>query len=131
MDESFVIARVGGTSGVLDVVLVHGLTGDLATTWTSRNSGDPAGDYWPKWLCGDFPNVNVYTLGYPASLFEKWAKQEMNLYERAKATLECLASYEFGERPIVFISHSLGGLLVKQILKTGYEIGRASCRERV
>ncbi len=121
MSENFHIARVGGAGGVADLVFIHGLTGDMVTTWTSPGSDDPAGDYWPKWICEEVPNLNVYTLNYPTSLFGKWSQKEMTLYDRGKATLDYLASYRFGKRPIGFVTHSLGGLLAKQIVRTGFE----------
>ena len=70
------------------------------------------------WLAADMPHLNIYAVGYPASLFASWAKKEMDLFERAKASLETMSCYGIGTRPIVFVGHSLGGLLIKQMLRT-------------
>ncbi|MBB6308881.1 alpha/beta hydrolase [Xanthobacter tagetidis] len=70
------------------------------------------------WLAADLPYLNMYAVGYPASLFARWAKKEMDLFERAKSSLETMSSYGIGNRPIVFVGHSLGGLLIKQMLRT-------------
>jgi protein SERAC1 len=114
-------AKIAGNAGCADVIFVHGLTGNPVTTWTSVGATEPEGDYWPNWLATDLPYVNFYTLGYPASLFAQWAKKEMTLYERAKHSLELLAGYELGKSPLIFVCHSLGGLLVKQLLRTARE----------
>ncbi|WSH68002.1 ABC-three component system protein (plasmid) [Rhizobium ruizarguesonis] len=114
-------ATITATGGVADVIFVHGLSGDPVETWTFEGSSEAEGGYWPHWLASDLPQLNLYTIGFPASVFAQWAKKEMNLYDRAKNVLETLASYEFGKRPIIFICHSLGGLLVKQILRTARE----------
>ena len=114
-------ATISANGGCADVIFVHGLTGDPVETWSSEELLEGEGAYWPEWLATDLPHLNYYTLGYPASLFAQWAKKEMNLYQRAKNVLETLAGYEFGNRPLVFICHSLGGLLVKQILRTAVE----------
>ena len=119
--QTIPFAKIAGGTGSVDVVFVHGLTGDPFTTWTSIGAAEPEGEYWLNWLAADLPDVNLYTFGYPASIFAQWAKKEMNLYERAKHCLELLAGYEFGKRPIIFVCHSLGGLLVKQLLRTGKE----------
>jgi protein SERAC1 len=120
-DQLISFAKIAGGAGDADVIFVHGITGNPITTWTSAGAAEPEGDYWPNWLAADLPHLNLYTLGYPASLFAQWAKKEMNLYERAKHTLELLAGYEFGKRPLIFVCHSLGGLLVKQLLRTAKE----------
>ncbi|PSH62077.1 ABC-three component system protein [Phyllobacterium sophorae] len=114
-------ATISANGGTVDVIFVHGLSGDPVETWTADGSKESEGGYWPQWLAADVPHLNLYTLGFPASVFAQWAKKEMNLYDRAKNFLETLASYEFGKRPIIFICHSLGGLLVKQILRTAKE----------
>lgn len=119
--SSTFFATIAANGGTTDVILVHGLTGDPVDTWTFQGSSEPEGGYWPHWLAADLPQLNVFTLGYPASVFAQWAKKEMNLYDRAKNVLETLAAYEFGGRPIIFVCHSLGGLLVKQILRTARE----------
>lgn len=113
--------KIAANGGCADVIFVHGLTGDALETWRSEKTAEGEGDFWPKWLVSDLPHVNFYTLGYPASLFAQWAKKEMNLYQRAKNVLEVLAAYGLGTRPLVFICHSLGGLLVKQLLRTANE----------
>src|SRR5258708_4671320 len=118
MSEAPQITQVCSSgSAVLDVLFIHGLTGDPLGTW-------PAGreeDYWPKWLCETFLGVSVYALGYPSSIFEKWAKKEMNLHERANNMLEQLATHGIGAQPIALVCHSLGGILAKEMLRTSKE----------
>jgi len=115
MDESLHLTKIcGADEAVLDVLFLHGLTGDPMETWMNE-AGD---EHWPAWLCEALPNVAIYALGYPSSIFGKWAKQEMDLHERANNLLEQLASNGIGERPIAIIAHSLGGILTKEMLRT-------------
>ena len=101
----------------VDIVFVHGLTGDSHETWSTELDGI----FWPSWLTEELHAVSVYTLGYPASLLEKWANREMDMFERAGNVLEQLAGLGIGKRPIVFVAHSLGGILVKLVLRKSSE----------
>ena len=95
---------------LLDVVFVHGLTGDPKKTWTSK-----AG-YWPDWMAEDHPDVRVCTFGYPASKFKKWIKKELDIFELAKLATEILCGKGVCKRPIIFVTHSLGGIITKLLL---------------
>jgi len=97
----------------LDVLFIHGLTGDASGTWSAGETKE----FWPAWLCEKFPSINIYTVGYPSSIFEKWAKKEMNLHERANNIIEQLASCGIGKHPIALVTHSLGGILAKEIMR--------------
>lgn len=115
--ESGLIKMYSAAKPVLDLVLIHGLTGDPLETWNSEDSSN----FWPSWLAEDLPNLNIYTIKYPASLLTKWAKKEMDLFERANNILEQMAGLGLGARPIAFVTHSLGGILAKQILRSATE----------
>ncbi len=116
-DEPLFHRIASGDSPLIDVIFVHGLTGDAKETWTDE-SGD---DFWPQWLQNDLNRISVFTLGYPTSIFEKWAKKEMDMYERAANVLELFAGNEIGRLPIVFVTHSLGGILTKLLLRKSFE----------
>lgn len=113
----------------LDIVFLHGLSGDPKDTWTASNSDDPLGGSWPYWLCDELSGVRISSIGYPASVFEKWAKKEMGLFERSKSILNLMELHGFGDRPIAFIAHSLGGLLAKQILTTALNSSMQAWKE--
>lgn len=95
---------------LLDVVFVHGLTGDPESTWKSKEG------FWPAWVAEDHPEVRVSSFGYPASKFKKWIKKELDIFELAKLGTEFLCGNGIGTRPVVFIAHSLGGIITKLIL---------------
>ena len=116
-DEPLFEHICAGASPLVDVIFVHGLTGDPRKTWS--NEADD--DFWLRWLQSDLDKIAVYTLGYPASLFEKWAKKEMDMFERAGNVLERFAGNGIGEKPIAFVAHSLGGILTKMILRKSRE----------
>lgn len=102
---------------IADVIFVHGLTGDPMATWTSPTHRF----FWPQSLGEDLERVAVYTLGYPAPVFTSWVRNKMDLFERASNVLEHFAGLGIGKNPTVFVTHSLGGILVKMILRKSYE----------
>jgi len=118
---AFSFELIAGGTGNADVIFIHGLSGDPKETWTSPSAADPLDAFWPAWVSHDISTANVYALGYPADMFANWFVESMSLYERAKAVLEHLAGLGLGSRPIAIVAHSLGGLLAKQILRTGLE----------
>nr|VFK19736.1 MAG: Predicted ATPase [Candidatus Kentron sp. LFY] len=91
-----------------DVIFLHGLWGNWTKTW-AHNKKEP-NDSWPYWLIQDFGNdCCIWSLDYPAS------PTSLSLSERARDVLDLFSNNRIGERPILFICHSLGGLVAKEL----------------
>jgi hypothetical protein len=115
---------VSCTRATVDVVFVHGLDGHWQRTWLANASPEGKASalveaFWPQWIASAFPLFSVWSLEYEASVTGWWAG--MSLGEHGEQALACLTSYGIGDRPIVFVAHSLGGLVVKSLLRSSYE----------
>ncbi|WP_063748442.1 esterase/lipase family protein [Fischerella sp. PCC 9605] len=104
-----------------DVIFVHGLMGHPRETWHPTGKNDD-NNFWPAWLGEELPDVGIWSLGYEVEAFA-WKGNTMPLVDRATNTLALLDTYEIGDRPLIFITHSMGGLLVKQMLRHAYDFG--------
>lgn len=104
----------------IDIVAVHGLTGGALKTWTS-NDGKTCwlnnSELLPKYL----KNARILTWGYNAdiaSLMGKTASSSDRILQHAQtlvAQLHADRQLEGAtERPIIFLCHSLGGIIVKR-----------------
>src|SRR5450756_1246035 len=94
-----------------DVVFVHGLGGDAYDTW-----GFPDSSCWRQSITIARPDLNIWSLGYRVAASE-WSAGAMPLSDRAINVLALLEIRLSEDRPIIFICHSLGGLLVKELLR--------------
>jgi len=97
---------------VADIVFIHGLGGHSQSTWAAQAKPE---NFWPRWLGDKYPKVAIWTLGYETSI-SKWTNESMPLADLGNQILEELYVEEIGCRPVIFITHSMGGLVVKQIL---------------
>src|SRR6478736_3346975 len=98
----------------LNVIFVHGLGGNAYDTWRRSIEGST---FWPEWLARDIPGLAAWTLAYEAPP-TNWFGMAMPIQDRAKNVLECLLGCrELRGAPLVFVCHSLGGLVVKQVLR--------------
>ncbi|MCX7177066.1 MAG: alpha/beta fold hydrolase [Proteobacteria bacterium] len=116
MSELFRIPAVKSHRPAVDVVFVHGLGGDARETWTAAN-----GSFWPEWLASDLAEVNIWSLGYEASPLR--FGQAMPIADRAVNAITQLQANGLGSAPVVFVCHSLGGLLVKQMIRKACDGG--------
>jgi hypothetical protein len=103
-----------------DVIFVHGLEGDARGTW--HPAGRPEA-FWPAWLGEELPGVGIWSLGYELHA-SAWLGGTMPLADRATETLHLLETHGIGARPLVFVTHSFGGLLVKQMLRHARDFGQ-------
>ncbi len=115
------LIKIAGWSGAprASVIFVHDLGDHAYDTWrrdARRKEASEDVTFWPLWLAGDVDGISVYTMAYEAPP-TNWLGTSMPLQDRAVNVLEVLLS-EPGLKsgPIAFICHSLGGLIVKQIL---------------
>lgn len=95
---------------VLDVVFLHGLDGHPQKSWTAGKK-----EFWPKWLAEDVSGVAVWSVGYEA-WSSGWRGHAMPMEDRMINVLASLQVQGIGERPLVFVTHSMGGLIVKEAL---------------
>ncbi|KAJ5827060.1 hypothetical protein N7447_003823 [Penicillium robsamsonii] len=104
----------------IDIVFVHGLNGHPHDTWTSKDTGC----FWPTDLLPDVlasQRPRILTYGYNANVtaFTDGASRDtvVSHAETLASTLAANRSLkDCSNRPIVFICHSLGGLIVKRAL---------------
>ncbi|KAF9603642.1 hypothetical protein IFM89_037186 [Coptis chinensis] len=118
---------------LLDIVFIHGLRGGPFKTWrvaedkfsTTSKSGlvekidqeaGKEGTCWPReWLADDFPYARLFTVKYKTNLTQ-WSGASLPLQEVSLMLLKKLVAAGIGNRPVVFVTHSMGGLVVKQML---------------
>lgn len=111
-----------------DVILVHGLGGHAWGTWHPQERHDDR-NFWPVWLGEERSDIGIWSFGYKAEPFE-WKGTTMPLFDRAGNLLKFLEVNEIGERPLIFITHSMGGLLVKEMLRNAQTYGKKSIIEQ-
>lgn len=113
------ISGCNNTGRCGDVIFVHGLGGHAVSTWHPKEQKElqENDECWFTWLAQERPDLGIWSFGYNAAPFE-WQGPTMPLFDRASNLLEYLAINDIGKRPIIFVTHSMGGLLVKQMLRS-------------
>ena len=105
----------------VDIIFVHGLGGDSRATWSKNHDPEL---FWPgHWLPSDpvIGKARILTFGYDASFRVGAPRSISNISDFAKRLLHGM---EFGKDedgedlgigtvPIIFVAHSMGGLVVK------------------
>lgn len=102
---------------ILDVVFVHGPGGNSIDSWSSKSG------YWPEWIVDSNPSVRVSAVEYPYKI-TLFGGRALTISEHAIALMELLVSNNLGTRPIIFIAHSLGGVVVKEVLRQSSGISK-------
>jgi pimeloyl-ACP methyl ester carboxylesterase len=108
---------IPGTHGEVTshVIFFHGLGGHPYDTWRSLIEPKVC---WLQWLAEDIEGLAVWTIGYDSGV-SRWRGHAMHLTDRAANLLErILLEPKLQTGEIALIGHSLGGLVIKQLLRT-------------
>lgn len=129
--------RRNANAGDVDVVFVHGLRGSPLLTWrttSEKNGANMAGisrskagkgasgkcrQIWPRdWLAADAPFARVISARHDAGVLRgSGLGSEPTLAIRAERLRQALQAAGVGDgRDVVFVTHSYGGLMVKEAL---------------
>jgi hypothetical protein len=105
------IRQVAGSDTA--IVFVHGVLGDSQATWTNGTT------YWPTMLAADhaFDGADIFVYAYPTSLWATLSPDELAENLRLQLNAHGVSNHQ----RIVFLTHSLGGLVTRAyLLKNRY-----------
>ncbi|KAK4222931.1 hypothetical protein QBC38DRAFT_503573 [Podospora fimiseda] len=105
----------------IDIVLIHGVNGDAIKTWEYKSkTGDTI--LWPQQLLPQqFPLARVFSFGYNGDLYHN--NSIAGIRDLAKTLLSSInieRQKVDPKRPVIFVAHCLGGMIVKQALHTAH-----------
>ncbi|KAJ5211396.1 Tetratricopeptide-like helical [Penicillium cf. griseofulvum] len=111
----------------VDFVFVHGLNPSGRNdhpfqTWTHSN-----GNFWPTaFLAEDIPYARIFVYGYNSNITQPQTMSTASIKDHANTLLNLLdmeRGPQMGSVPpkVIFIGHSLGGLVIKQALLNAKE----------
>ena len=100
----------------IDIVAIHGLMGNPYTTWTKGK--DPNGTPWiSQFLPSQVPHARIFSYGYDSNIVR--SSSVAGIPEFAMNLLAWLklkrSTDEERQRPLLFICHSLGGIIAKKV----------------
>jgi hypothetical protein len=102
---------------LIDFVFVHGLRGGSRKTWSASAS---QAHFWPKeWLPvdPDFQHVRIHSFGYNSDWLDR-RENPLNVHDFGQSLIEEIQNSLNMRRDkstrIVFIGHSMGGLVIKK-----------------
>jgi hypothetical protein len=101
----------------VDICFVHGLTGDRESTWTADGQSAP----WPQTLLpARLDKARILTYGYDAYIVRSGVAGGNRLIDHATNLLHDLttdrSNNNASSRPLIFVAHSLGGLVCKKAI---------------
>jgi hypothetical protein len=100
----------------IDIVALHGLNGHWEKTWQSSIRKGEQVVWLRDLLPQQIPHARIMSFGYDSVL--QFSKSVADIGTFAEQLLEDLISRRNGlaaKRPIIFICHSLGGIVVKKV----------------
>lgn len=105
-----------------DIIFVHGLGGSAWKTWSYNRD---TAHFWPSWLADEdsLSSYRIFTFGYDSNW--KGAGTNLNISDFAKDLLLQMLTFAnddrtaIGNKSIIFVAHSMGGLVVKRAFLLG------------
>lgn len=104
----------GQISAAKHVVFVHGLGGDYRDTWMG---GIQRQEFWPEWLSDDVPGLCIWSIEYDSAAVSR-TDAGMQFQDLAENIFDAfLLHKDILSKEIILIGHSLGGLIIKQMMR--------------
>jgi hypothetical protein len=113
------VGKAANATGIVDIIAIHGLNGHYQKTWTAapKLARDKECNWLKDLLPKQIPNARILSYGYNSVV--QFSKSTAGVGMFADALLEdiisCRRSAEEQARPIIFICHSLGGIVFKRV----------------
>lgn len=110
------------------LIFLHGLGGHPTTTWSVQRRGVLTP--WPKWLDKEFSELQTWSVGYDASP-HAWRGGALPISDRGLTVLNLLLDEKrLRTGSIVLAGHSMGGLVLKQVLRTAESEGKSNAHAK-
>ena len=108
-----------------NLIFIHGLGGHYIKTWDWKKSDDEH-EFLFTWLHRDFPRLGIWSYSYTVNKTNFIRRSfgtpdNFSLSTQANVLLRQLTQNQLHEKPLMFITHSFGGLLVKNLLRASHD----------
>ncbi|KAF2807746.1 uncharacterized protein BDZ99DRAFT_446597 [Mytilinidion resinicola] len=112
---------------IIDIVAIHGIGAHPDESWC-KNVGTPESAQWVNWLNKDdmlpavAPNARIMRYGYQSQWFGEGAmRQKASTVARRLLLALKRKREEFPFRPLIFIAHCFGGLVMLAAARREYQ----------
>lgn len=101
----------------IDLVAIHGLGGHYNDTWTDKNTEQ---NWLRDFLPDQVPQLRIMSWGYNSGVLGSKSVGTVTTFAQGLlADLKtCRATKKLEKRPLIFVCHSLGGVVFKRVRET-------------